>query len=85
MAELVYDGTREARAKLASWLRENVTLLCPKCNATLIVALDAEAAAFHRVHPGIYCSRNRQHFFEMCELDSPERREIKRKWREKRN
>ena len=56
------------RAKISEFIQSGVTLLCPKCRAKLLVALDIESVREHQVHPGIYCSQTPEHFFEMHEL-----------------
>jgi len=68
MNTFVYDGSVEACRKLPDLLRKGTTILCPKCGAELIVALDAEAAEKHKVHPGIYCTKTPKHFYEVHEL-----------------
>jgi hypothetical protein len=68
MSTQVYDGSREMRARIEVLVVEGVTLLCPRCHAELIVALDLESIQKHKVHPGIYCSQSPRHFFEMHEL-----------------
>jgi hypothetical protein len=70
METFVYDGSIQALEKLPELLRQGVKILCPKCGSELIVALDAEAAGRHKVHPGIYCSKNARHFHEMHEFRS---------------
>jgi hypothetical protein len=63
---IVYDESREMRSRL--YEKDGQKFLCPKCRAELIIALDVEAIAKHKVHPGVYCSRFPNHFFEMHEL-----------------
>ena len=65
---MIYDGSPEMRRELAKLANEGVPLTCPKCGAPLIIALDALAMEAHRVHPGVYCSRMPNHFFEIHEL-----------------
>lgn len=36
-------------------------VVCPKCGAKLLVALDDETAAKHKVHRGIYCPHDIKH------------------------
>jgi hypothetical protein len=68
MEPFVYDGSKQALQKLPELVRQGVKIVCPKCGSELIVALDAEGAARHKVHPGVYCSKNPKHFFEMHEI-----------------
>jgi hypothetical protein len=65
---VVYDGSAEIRRDLPRLIQQRVTLVCPKCGAELIVALDADGVSKHKVHPGVYCSIYPMHFFEIHEL-----------------
>jgi hypothetical protein len=71
MPTLVYDETSAMRNNLEEYAKEGITLLCPRCKSELIVALDVESIRKHQVHPGIYCSKYPNHFFEMFEIRRP--------------
>ena len=43
-------------------------ITCPKCGEELIIALDTESMVKHGVHRGIVCSKNRNHFRMMVEV-----------------
>jgi hypothetical protein len=68
MTTIIYDGSRAMRAKLHEYVESQVELQCQKFSASLIVALDESAVRKHQLHPGVYCSKNPEHFFEMHKL-----------------
>lgn len=68
MTTIVYDGSRAMRAKLHEYVQDGVELRCPRCDAPLLIALDEASVKKHQVHPGVYCSKHPEHFFEMHEL-----------------
>jgi hypothetical protein len=45
-------------------------LLCPKCKATLVIALTLYEAKEKGVHPGMYCPTNPQHVHMTVSLAS---------------
>jgi hypothetical protein len=47
---------------------QGVQLICHRCGAKLITALDAESARQQGVHPGIYCPVSQTHVAELIEL-----------------
>lgn len=70
MAEaFVYDGSLESLNRVFQ-IYKDTAILCPVCNAELIVALDPETAGSHQVHPGIYCPVSRGHIAQMIDLGS---------------
>ena len=68
MTEKVYDGSTEMLRNIPELVSEGVKLLCPKCGAELLIAMDSESAAHLRMPPGIFCSRNARHFYEIHEI-----------------
>jgi hypothetical protein len=70
MSSFVYDGTSEGLRRAFELSQQDVPVLCPKCGAELIVALDHESANRHKVHTGIYCSKDRKHVCELIEIRS---------------
>jgi hypothetical protein len=68
MAEFIYDGTPEALRRVFELSRQGVAVLCPRCRAKLIVALDRESANLHKVHTGIYCPIDPKHVAELIEI-----------------
>lgn len=79
MATRVFDGSRDAIRNVSNWVAEGATVVCPKCGAELILALTAEAASKHKVHPGIYCPTNLKHVTTTFELASKEVSALRRK------
>jgi hypothetical protein len=77
----IYDGSSEAFANAQVWIDAGYQLVCHRCRELLIVALDFEAANRLKVHPGIYCPTNANHVCILIELNSPERHEMRKKWR----
>jgi exo-beta-1,3-glucanase (GH17 family) len=74
MESYVYDGTDASLEYVAKHYKSGVKILCPKCNSELLVALDLETANQHKVHTGIYCTKDISHVCEMIELRSRESR-----------
>ena len=58
--KVVYDQSLSATKILDIFARGD-TVICPKCGATLTVAIDDEVAQALRVHRGIFCPRDHQH------------------------
>ncbi len=63
----VYDPATTSIEELVALHHKGVVILCPKCRAPLTFAMEEEPAARHRVHPGIYCLSNPDHF--TCIMD----------------
>lgn len=72
--EFVYDGSSEGLRQVYELHPKGTAILCPKCRAQLIVALDLEAANKHKVHPGLYCPVDPQHLTELLSLADVHRR-----------
>lgn len=79
MSDAVYDGDdRRALAVKAAGFR----VLCPRCGAELVVAIDIETARKFGVHPGIHCPVNLKHvsvFFNLASVSEGADRIIKKK------
>lgn len=65
-----YDRTPESLRKVFELHGTDTHVLCPVCNADLILAVDGEDVRRYKVHPGIYCPVNPRHVYVMVELTS---------------
>jgi hypothetical protein len=68
MEDFIYDGSHEAFKELTELQTKGAKILCHRCKAELIVALDLVSANKFGVHPGIYCPVNPAHVYELVEL-----------------
>ena len=58
---------------IASFTDKGGPLLCPVCNARLVVALDLKTANKKKVHTGIYCSKDKTHVRRIIETEEARR------------
>lgn len=68
MKTFVYDGSAHALSLLGQKLRDGFTPVCPVCAEPQNIILDAPAVAIHKMHPGIYCKKDFDHFAELHEI-----------------
>jgi hypothetical protein len=66
----VYQYGMDLR-EVFKFVEEGYILICPRCQANLIVALDMEAASRQKVFPGIYCPKNLDHVSNLIEIGEP--------------
>lgn len=64
---MTYDSSMSLNYVLAAVERGD-HVLCPKCGASLIVALDNKTMAQLQVHRGVYCGNDRSHVAIMVEV-----------------
>lgn len=74
------DAMTSELDELKALIKSGHTLICPKCNKELTVALTLEKAKELQIHPGIYCPENSKHFCILIELVS-----VRNKFRKKMN
>lgn len=58
----VYDPATSSIEEIVAFHHRGVAILCPKCHLPLTFAMEEETAAKHRIHPGIYCLVDPDHF-----------------------
>jgi len=68
MKEFVFDGKPESVRNVLELHAKGVPVVCPVCNAQLIIAPDLESANRQKVHAGIYCPVSEHHVQVMFHL-----------------
>ncbi|EDY15755.1 hypothetical protein CfE428DRAFT_2903 [Chthoniobacter flavus Ellin428] len=65
---VIYDSKQHSIVSIIELHKRGEELLCRWCHSPLIIALTHEEANKHKVHPGVFCSRNRKHLTILAEL-----------------
>jgi hypothetical protein len=67
MKTIKYDLNMDL-SEMQELIDQGVKIICHRCGAQLITALDAKSARQQGVHPGIYCPVSQTHVAELIEL-----------------
>jgi hypothetical protein len=79
MTSFVYDGSPDSLEKALDAYSKGDSLLCPNCGSELLVIIDKESRAKHKMRPGIYCLVNPKHMYAILLL-SDEHEEFNRRF-----
>lgn len=66
--DLVYDGSLKSLRQVFALAGTETKVLCPRCRSELVVIIDAQTAAEKKLHPSIFCPRDKRHVFDLLNL-----------------
>lgn len=71
MESFRYDGTPEYLQKALDIHSQGGRVMCPKCDAELVIVIDPQSRDKYNQGPGIYCPANHRHIYKLLILSEP--------------